>query len=154
MGKIPKYIYDGLRAKGEEKVDRKINELIEPFNSELQATYNDLLEKHRKDYLDYINKNIDGKVDTSVRYNNWSKRTDIYININGLYICDIGDYSPLRKEWKVIKYKYEDKIKKISNRVRDKFDDWLLNLWQNGTTDANVSLPSFDNIDISDIIDE
>jgi hypothetical protein len=148
MGNIPKYIYDGLKTKGDEKVRSKIDDLINLIENEFKEEVNELFNKHKKGYLDAIKDELSIEPSIYLYYNSC-----ISISAGSRTLSSIESYKPFKKEYKTLEKKYERKVRKVSQRVKDKFDEWLLDIWQSGSSDVNIKLPDLD-VDISDIIED
>jgi ribosome-associated translation inhibitor RaiA len=148
MENIPKYIYDDLKTKGDEKVRSKIDDLINLIENEFKEEVNELFNKHKKGYLDSINNELSIEPSIDLYY-----KSCVSISAGSRTLSSIESYEPFKKEYKTLEKKYERKVRKVSQRVKDKFDEWLLDIWQSGSSDVNIKLPDLD-VDISDIIED
>lgn len=153
MGNIPKYIYDSLKRKGNEKVTQKVDELIIPLEKEFSKKATKLFIKHKKGFLKFVEDELCIDPSISSHYNSWAScyNPSVYIGANSM--TSLEHYEPFRTEFNILKKEYERKVDNIISRVKDKFDEWLLDIWQSGSSDVNISLPDLD-VDVSDIIGE
>jgi len=150
MGSIPRYIYNDLKEKAYIIKRQRLDEIISPLEKEISEKRKKLMDEKTREIMKLAKAELISEMNKKKVYDKTFYSNTIYIEVG----CHVNRRD-LPKDYDREEEKLDNELKKkrqkLDTILETKLQNWILSIWQDGTTDMNIKLPTFDDIDLDSI---
>ena len=130
MATIPKYVYEDLKRKAYNKLNRKLDEIIKPFRESIQKQKDKLDTEFENNIMSNINKYPNRTINT------WD---GIKLEI----IIPPDRYAEVKKSKEDLQHKLDKLINEIETDLNAQIDTWLLDIFTKASDNQSLTIPNF-----------